>query len=255
LVHNIHFLTYASMMEGRYETALSAARELEGKIPKDFLEKNVSFADGFMPTPLHVMIRFGRWEEILAEPEAPAIRKFSRAMRHYARGVALAALERPGEARAELDVFETAAAAVPEDWKVGNNTAAAVLAIARQMLAGEVHFREGDHETAFTALRDGARLEGELVYDEPPGWLQPVRHALGALLLASGGAEEAEAVYREDLDANKENGWALMGLERALDAQGKDEQAAATRRRRAQAWARTDVSPTSSCYCEPAPQG
>ena len=253
-VHNIHFLTYAAMMEGRYETAMAAGRELEAKIPQDFLEKNVSFADGFMPTPLHVMIRFGRFEDVLAEPEPPKFRKFSRAMRHYARGVALSALERPKEAREELAAFEKAAAAVPEDWKVGNNTADDVLAIARHMLQGELLYREGDHEAAFSTLRDGVRLEGELVYDEPPGWLQPVRHALGALLLASGRAEEAEAVYREDLAANAENGWSLTGLERALLAQGKGDEVAEVRRRRDQAWSRTDVSPTSSCYCEPAPR-
>jgi tetratricopeptide (TPR) repeat protein len=254
-VHNIHFLTYAAMMEGRYATAMAAGRELESQIPQDFLEENVSFADGFMPTPLHVMIRFGRWEEILAEPEPPKFRKFSRAMRHYARGVALAALERPAEARAELAAFEKAAAAVPDDWKVGNNTAGDVLAIARTMLQAELAYREGHPESAFSALSEGVRLEGELVYDEPPGWLQPVRHAQGALLLASGRAEEAEAVYGEDLLANRENGWALLGLERALLALGRGDEVARVRQRLDRAWSRADVSPTSSCYCAPAPQG
>jgi tetratricopeptide (TPR) repeat protein len=254
-VHNIHFLTYAAMMEGRYERAMSAARELEGRIPRDFLRENVRSADGFMSTPLHVMIRFGRWEEILGEREPPAFRRLSRAMRHYARGVAQAALDRPAEAREELQAFERAASDVPDDWKVGNNTAAAVLDIARHTLRGEVLYREGDEDGAFEALREGVRLEEQLVYDEPPGWLQPVRHALGALLLAGGRAEEAEAVYRDDLAANKENGWSLLGLERALAAQGEDAEAAEARARRDTAWTRKDVTPTSSCYCEPAPQG
>jgi tetratricopeptide (TPR) repeat protein len=250
-VHNVHFLAYAAMMEGRSATALAAARRLEREVPPEFLEQYTFLADGLMATPLHVLIRFGKWDEILAEPEPPAFRLLSRAERHYARGVALSALDRTAEARAELARFETVAARVPEDWKVGNNASAEVLELSRKMLQGELWFREGRHDEAFAVLREAVALEDALVYDEPPGWMQPVRHALGALLMSVGRAAEAEAVYRDDLVHNPENGWALLGLEQALLAQGETGAARAFTARREAAWSRADVAPKSSCYCEP----
>ena len=248
-VHNVHFLAYAAMMEGRWETSISAARQLEQEVPKDFLVNYVEFADGLMATPLHVMIRFGRWEEILAQPEYPEFRLLSRAQRHYARGVALAALGRTPEARAELAAFEELAAQVPADWTVGNNGSGEVLDLCRQMMLGEILFREGDFDGAFEALAKGAELEDHLIYDEPPGWMQPVRHAWGALLMARERYEEAEQVYRDDLDRNALNGWSLLGLEQALRARGED--AGDAERARRAAWKRADVTPSSSCYCEP----
>jgi tetratricopeptide (TPR) repeat protein len=251
-VHNIHFLTFAAMMEGRYQTALDAARRLEREIPADFLRGYPQFAEGFMPTPLHVLVRFGKWQEILAEPEAPEFRRFSRAARHYARGVALANLRRPEEARAELAAFDAESAQVPESWTVGNNPAHVVLPLARAMLVGEILHAEGKPDEAFASLRQGVQREDDLVYDEPPAWLQPVRHALGALLLDAGRAPEAEAVYRADLEKNPGNGWSLLGLEQALRAQDPaSAEADALAAARKAAWARSDVQPTSSCYCAP----
>ena len=250
-IHNVHFLAYAAMMEGRYETAMAAARRLEREVPPAFVEKYTHIADGLLSTPLHVMIRFGRWEELLEEPEPPEFRLLSRAQRHYARGVALAATGRTGEAREEQAAFESLAKQVPAKWTVGNNSSASVLDLCRHMLDGEILFREGRRDEAFAMLRKGADLEDALVYDEPPGWMQPVRHALGALLLSSERAAEAEEVYRQDLRQNPENGWSLLGLEQALAAQGGSPEIAQVRARRASAWQRADVEPGSSCYCEP----
>lgn len=250
-LHNVHFLAFASMMEGRRDAAIQAARDLESDVPQDFLHNYVQFADGLMATPLHVMIRFGDWEGILAEPEPADFRLLSRTLWHYARGVALSALGRTEEARAEQVAFEEMAAQVPDDWTVANNTAAAVIDIARGMLEGEVLYREGDHDGAFAALRHAVELEDALVYDEPPGWMQPVRHALGALLMGAERYDEAEAVYRADLDKNARNGWSLLGLQDALRAQGDLTGAAALDAELAAAWPRNDVEPTSSCYCEP----
>ena len=250
-VHNIHFLAWAAMMDGRYQVAIDAARDLERDIPPAFLAEFPQFADGFMPVALHVLIRFGRWEEVLAEPEAPEFRRISRAIRRYARGVASSAIGDVDAARAELDAFEVEAAAVPEGWMIGTNDAPSVLAVARRMLKGELAFREGRLDDAFALLREGAALEDALTYDEPPGWMQPVRHALGALLMSVGRAAEAEAVYREDLDRNAGNGWGMLGLANALRAQGKERAAAEVEDALAETWARADVKPTSSCYCEP----
>lgn len=250
-IHNLHFLAYAAMMEGRYETAMRAARELERDVPESFMRGFPHVADGFMPVTWHVMIRFGKWDEILTTPAAPEFRRISRAMRHYARGVAFSALGRTTEARAEFVRFESEAALVPEDWSIGNNSAAEVLAVARHMLKGELAYRDGQHDEAFATLREGVRLEEALRYDEPPGWMQPVRHALGALLMGAGRADEAEVVYREDLAKNAQNGWSILGLSNALRAQGKTRDAVALETRLTQVWTRADVRPKSSCYCEP----
>ena len=248
-LHNVHFLAYAAMMEGRPEKAMEAAQRIEEEVPADFLREYVHIADGLMTTGLHVAIRFGMWERILEEPAPEDWRLLSRAMRHYARGVALSALGRTEEAARELSAFDEVAAQVPEDWHVGNNPAGDVLPLARAMLVGELRFREGRLEEAFASLRDAVAREDALIYDEPPGWMQPVRHALGALLLASGRVADAEAVYRADLEKNPENGWSLLGLQQSLERLGRADEASEVERRLAAAWERAEVQPSWSCYC------
>ena len=251
-LHNIHFLAYSAMMEGRYEAALEAARKIEGRIPPEFLKNYVTIADGFMPTSLYVMIRFGKWREILAEPEPEAWRLFSRAQRHFARSVALSAMGETDKAQRELDQLDTLAGQLTDEWKMGNNTAKEVVAVARTMAAGELAYRRGDSEQAFKLLREAVAMEEQLRYDEPPGWMQPVRHALGALLLADGRAGEAEAVYRADLVRHPNNAWSLLGLLQSLERQGRMEEVAELAPDVKLAWARADVSPLASCYCHPA---
>lgn len=248
-VHNIHFLAFAAMMDGRSEVALDAGRRIEAKVPPQFLEGYVKIADGLMPTVLHVLIRFGRWDEVLDVPQYPEGRLASRAIRHYARAVALANLDRTEEARAELAALDAVVATLDDEWMIGVNPATTVLAIARGMAEGEILFREGDHDAAFVALRAAVAAEDALVYDEPPGWMQPVRHALGALLLAGDRAAEAEEVYTADLDDNRENAWSLLGLDQALRVQGKTAAADGLASRLEAAWARADVEPPASCYC------
>ncbi len=250
-LHNAHFLAYAAMMEGRYETALAAARKIEKTIPREFLKNYVAVADGFMPTALHVMIRFGRWNEVLAEPAPEDWQLFSRAERHFARSVAYSALGDTAAAQREIELLDEVAKGFTEDWKMGNNSAADVIAIARDMAAGELAFRQGQTAEAFALLRKAVTMEEGLSYDEPPGWMQPVRHALGALLLADFQGEEAEAVYRADLLRHPNNAWSLLGLKQALEQQGKQEQAAAMEPAVKAAWANADVVPVASCYCHP----
>ena len=250
-LHNVHFLAYAAMMEGRYQTAIDAARKIEKQIPREFLQRNVTIADGFMPTALHVLLRFGKWEEILAEPEPESWRLFSRAEWHFARSVALSARGKPEEARRELKLMDEVSDEVTEDWLMGNNPAREVLAVARTMAAGELAFREGEKEQAFRLLREAVALEEGLSYDEPPGWMQPVRHALGALLLADQRHAEAEAVYRADLKRHPNNAWSLLGLQQSLGLQGKVKEADDLNTEVQQAWARADVKPVASCYCHP----
>lgn len=248
-IHNIHFLSFASMMEGRSQVAIDATRHMEAQVPPEFLEQFVMYGDGLMPAKFHALIRFGRWEEVLGEPEYPEFRKVSRAVRSYARVVALANLLRLDEARTELARFRDLSAEVTDEWMMGNNKAPTVLAISGMMAEAELLWRAGDSEAAFAKVREAVAAEDQLVYDEPPGWMLPVRHALGAILLAGGEAAQAEAVYREDLADWRENAWSLLGLEQALRAQGKTAEADALTPRVEAAWARADVAPPASCYC------
>lgn len=249
--HNLHFMAFAAMMSGHEADAIRAARELEREMPEGPLRAYAGVVDGIMPTNFHVLIRFGRWEQILAEPDYPEWRLMSRAVRSYARSVACSALGRTEEARAEQAEFERRVAEVPEDWYVFQNRVVDVLPIARAMIEGELLFREGRRDEAFAVLREGIAMEDALVYDEPPGWMLPVRHALGALMMADGRYAECEAVYREDLARHRENMWGLTGLRLALAAQGKADEAARVADRLEMALADATVRPSSSCLCEP----
>lgn len=251
IAHNLHFLAYASMMEGRFEAAERAARELETHIPATFLERYPQIADGWISAAPHVLVRFGKWQEILALPEYPEGRPIGRAMRRYARSIALSALGRTEESRVEIEAFDEVAKTVPIEWSIGFNPAHSVFPIARKMMRGELLFREGAHDEAFALLREAVELEDRLTYDEPPGWLQPTRHALGALLMAAGRFAEAEAAYEADLAKNPKNGWGLLGLEKSRRMQRETEGLDDLVRQRKNAWSRADVTPTSSCYCEP----
>jgi tetratricopeptide (TPR) repeat protein len=249
--HNLHFLAFAAMMSGNYEQAIQAARDLEAEMPESAVREFAGLIEGIMPATFHVLIRFGKWEQILEEPEYPEWRLVSRAVRLYARSIANSALGRTEEARVELKAFEEAMADVPEDWWIFNNRVDQVLPIARAMINGELLFREGKREEAYAILREGVAAEDALVYDEPPGWMLPVRHALGALLMADGRYAEAEAVYREDLRRNRDNGWSLTGLQLALEKQERGTEAKELTMRLARAFNDADTRPSSSCYCEP----
>jgi tetratricopeptide (TPR) repeat protein len=249
--HNIHFLAFASMMSGDYSSAIEAARVLENEVPEPALRELVGLIDGVMPTNLHVLIRFGKWEQILKEPDYPEWRLMSRATWSYARSIACSALGRTEQAREEMAEFERRVELVPDEWYVLNNKVHDVLPIARAMMQGELLFREGNREEAFAILREGIEYESKLVYDEPPAWMLPVRHALGALLMSDGKYTQAEKLYREDLKTNRENGWALTGLRNALLEQGRLEEARAINARIAIAFQACDVTVTSSCFCEP----
>lgn len=250
MAHNTHFLGFVAMMQGQRDLALECARTMVADIPADFLREYAPVVDGFLIFPSKVMMRFGRWEALLAEPEPPPQAPLSRALWHFTRTSALITLERIEEARAEKAAFEKAAAAVPPGWQFGQNYATNLLAIARNVLAGEMFAQAGQLDAAVASLQEAVKVEDDLLYDEPPDWIQPVRHTLGAVLLRAGRASEAAQVYREDLQRYPENGWALMGLRDALVREGKPDIARSVDARFRKAWASADVKPTSTCYCQ-----
>ena len=249
--HNLHFLAFTSMMSGDFETAMGAAQDLENEMPEQALRDFAGLMDGIMPSSLHVLIRFGKWEQILEEPDYPEWRFMSRATWAYARSIACSALGRTEQAHQEMAEFERRVALVPGEWHVFNNSVHDVLPIARAMMQGELLYREGKTEEAFAIMREGIVYEDSLVYDEPPAWMLPVRHALGALMMEDGQHAQAEQLYRQDLIKNRNNGWALTGLRQSLVAQGRNGEAMALDEALAEAFASADTEIESSCFCAP----
>jgi tetratricopeptide (TPR) repeat protein len=249
MAHNQHFFTWAAMMQGRSAEAIAHARAMGQAVPPEFLRDFGPVVDGFLAVVPETLMRFGRWEEILAEPKPPGDLPLSQALWRYTRVAALAGLGRINDARAEQKLFEEAAAKVPPEWTFGNNKATNLLAIARHVLDGEIAAKEGKYDDAVQHLSEGAKIEDGLRYDEPPDWMQPVRHTLGAVLLKAGKPAEAEAVYREDLKKYPENAWSLFGLREAERASGKTAEADTTDRRFQKAWAKADFKMAASCLC------
>ncbi|HEY7868138.1 MAG TPA: tetratricopeptide repeat protein, partial [Methylomirabilota bacterium] len=197
--HDYHFAIYGAMFLGQYGPALAAAQELIDTTPEALLRipspPMADFVEGYLPMKQHVLIRFGKWREIIAQalPRDRELYCSTTAMMLYAQTVAHSALGHIAEAEAARAAFLEAKRRVPESRRVHNNTVRDLLGIAEAMLDGELEYRRGNHEVAFAHLRRSVELDDALPYDEPWGWMQPTRHALGALLLEQGRVAEAEA--------------------------------------------------------------
>ncbi len=256
VAHNQHMLAYAAMMSGQRKLALSHIRGMVRDLPADFLRDFEFAAEAFLAMPLEVMVRFGQWDEVLAEPDHPSSQKFTNAFQHAARGIAFAAKGDLASARKEQTLYLDAAKAVPADQiAAGNNTCHAVLAIVTPMLEGEILVHEKRIDEGIAQLRAAIAEEDKLKYDEPPAWLIPVRHALGAALMANGRHAEAAEVYREDLARLPNNGWSLFGLSEALVQLRKFDEARSVREQYQLAWSKADTTITSSCFCQPGSTG
>jgi len=251
MAHNHHMLTFASMMEGRWETAIRAARDVVNGVPEDYARDQATLIDPWMSAPYDVLKRFGKWNELLAEPPPPSIWPVTTAMWRFNRGLALAAMKQIDEAKQEREAFRKAVGNVPEKAMMFINPAHRILSVAEHMLNGEIAYAEGDGERAVKELTEAVTLEDQLTYMEPPEWIQPVRHTLGAVLLSAGRYEEAEKVYREDLEKWPENGWSLQGLAKCLHARGATAEAQEYEQRFRKAWSRADTKIGSSCLCVP----
>jgi tetratricopeptide (TPR) repeat protein len=250
--HNHHMLAYGALMTGQRELAMKHVRALVAEMPAKWVKENPAIADGFVAVPLEVLVRFGRWDEILAEPaEYPEKMPFVRAFHHAARATAYATKGNTSRARKEQALFVEGAKLVPKETQLGNNSAAAVLSLATHMLEGEILVAEQKIDAGVAELQTAVKEEDALKYDEPPAWMIPVRHSLGAVLMKAGRFAEAEQVYRDDLAKLPENGWSLFGLAESLAAQRKsDDEAAATKAKFQKIWAKADVKITTSCLCQ-----
>jgi tetratricopeptide (TPR) repeat protein len=262
--HDYHFKLYGAMFLGQLRPALEAANEMIATLPEELLRVETppmaDWLEGFVPMKMHVLVRFGRWQDIVDEPLPDDQELFcvTTAMKHYAKAVAHASRGELDAAEDHRREFHEAVARVPPTRYVFNNTCLDILAVAAEMVNGEVEYRKGNFDVAFERLRRAVELDDNLTYDEPWGWMQPARHALGALLLEQGQIEEAEAVYRADLglDAtlsracqHPDNIWSLHGLHECLTALGKTGEAEILHQRLELAVARADVPVRASCYC------
>ena len=270
-IHNYHFAVYGAMFLGQYEPAMKMAQELIEVTPEELLRVEsppfATFFESYFALKVHVMIRFGRWREIIEEPlpEDQLLWANLTATLHYAKGVAHAALGDVQDAETEQAKFLKARDAMPEDRRLHNVLCLDQLAVAEAMLEGEIEYRKGNYDFAYRRLRDAVVMEDTLPYDEPWGWMQPTRHALGALLLEQGHLDEAEAIYREDLGLGGElsraqihpnNVWSLRGLNDCLNAkgQGSSKEGKLIAQNLALAEARADRVVGASCFCAQAAQ-
>ncbi|MCE5972372.1 tetratricopeptide repeat protein [Sinirhodobacter sp. WL0062] len=262
-IHNLHFQIYGAMFLGRPSDAFEGARALVNTLPEPVVRYLPELFEAFVPMRLHVLIRFGRWSCILKEPfpEDAELYSFSTALLHYARTVALANLKRHAEAEESALLFARARDAVQPDRMMFNNPCSEVLKVAEAMMLGELHYKSGSVAVGLDHLRRAVSLDDGLLYDEPWGWMQPTRHALGALLMDAGQFEEAEAVYRADLGLDEtlprpcrhpRNVWSLHGLQECLSKRGEAVENVHVRQLLDQALARAEVTITASCACRSA---
>ncbi len=259
-IHNLHFELYGAMFLAQKARALAAATRLRDEVPDAVVRIYPDLFEAFVAARVHAMVRFGMWAELLDEPVPgdTELYAFTQAQLYYARAVAQANLGRADEALAERDRFLAAEAAMPEGRMLFQNAAHDVLAVAREMMLGEIAFKAGRRIEGLAHLRQAVRHDDGLLYEEPWAWPQPTRHALGALLLEAGEWEEAEAVYRADLGLdptlpralqNPQNIWALHGLHECLVRRGDRVETAHIAQQLARAHARADTPIRSSCYC------
>lgn len=263
--HAIHLMVYTCMFLGQYDSAMQAASIMQRLLPEDIIAarehpKLATTSEAYVATRLHVLVRFGRWRDILDEqiPADPDLYPVTTSICHYARGVAYASLKMPDHAEQECNRFDDSLKRIPSDRRVFNNLALTILDVARAMLYGEVEYHKGNFQVAYAHLREAVHRDDGLNYHEPWAWMHPPRHALAALLLEQGHVAEAENVYRDDLGMSEnvqrcaqhpDNVWALHGLVECLQRRGAVDELPLVSHKLAAAQARTDVPITSSCLC------
>lgn len=263
--HDLHLMMYGCMLLGQYAPAIKAAYDMRDTLTQEVLRvkgrpKLAVTMEGYYSMIMHVLVRFGRWQDIINTPmpPCPELYAVTTPMHHYAKAVAHATLGNFDEADAERSSFYKAFARVPNERKFFNNFATDTLSVGESMMEGEVEYHKGNHQVAFDHLREAVRRDDNLAYTEPWAWMHPPRHALGALLMEQGHYNEAEDVYRADLGLDdtlprckqhRDNVWALHGLAECLKRRGADEEFEALSPKLISTMSKTDQTITSSCCC------
>ncbi len=259
-IHNLHFEAYGAMFLAQPTAALAACQALKQTLPDKVVRFLPDLFEAFVAMTPHVLVRFGMWQAILDEPlpDDPELYTYTTALLRYARCVALSNLGRIAEAEAESDLFLAARDRVQDSRMMFNNTCRDVLGVAEQMMLGELAYKSGRIEAGLAHLRRSIALDDGLLYDEPWGWMQPTRHALGALLMDQKRFGEAEAIYRADLGLDQtlsrpcqhpRNVWSLHGLHECLHRRDETVEIIHVGQLLDQAKARAEIAVRASCYC------
>jgi len=243
--HNVHFLGYTMMKQGRSMEALEKSSHLKDLVPIAMLQMMPGY-DIFLGEPDFFMVRFERWDDILAAAPPPAEFPFLRGLRHWSRGMAFAGKGQLDLAAVEAESVTAVQKSLPEDQTEGFNSARGLLDIASQTLAGHMAGKKGDDNGAVTHFQEAVKLEDALRYDEPPDWLPHTRWWLEPALIKAGRAADAEQVCRDDLKIHPNNGWSLHGLAASLRAQGKKADADKAEASFKKAWPNSDVNLAAS---------
>ena len=263
-LHNYHFLIYAALFNGQFRIAMEMVEQMEHSLTDEVLRVKspplINWLEPFKSVRAHVLVRFGKWDEILSLPfpEDREFYCFTTAIVHYARGIAFALTDRIKEADAERKAYVSAVAKVPPNRHEFPNTCSDILAIGEAMLDGEIEYRKGNLKAGFAHLQTAIDRSDNLIYAEPWGWMQPPRHAYAALKLEQGELEEAARVYAADLGfdgslprahQHPNNVWALHGYFECLSKLGRQAEARIVNQQLKLALAVADVSIESSCFC------
>eukprot|EP00038_Savillea_parva_P015296 m.13604 g.13604 ORF g.13604 m.13604 type:complete len:564 (+) comp3061_c0_seq1:47-1738(+) len=253
-IHNVEFCAWAALYGAHRATALEAATQMNKALPAELIASDpikIKYYESYSTLEAMVCVRFGMWDEVLKLPfrEDSSIHLLHTLFLRFARGVALGAKGDVAGAKQEQAAFATLAATLKPDDRVKHNVDGCdIVAIAGDILAGEVMYREGRYDEAFDVLRAAVRKSDALPYDEPHGWLMSTRQTLAALLSEQGHYEEACTVYAEDLDEFPNNVWSLTGLKICYDAR-RDPRVADVTLRLEHAAKGADVVVGASCAC------
>jgi tetratricopeptide (TPR) repeat protein len=240
--HNLHFLADSEMMRGRQTVARLAADEVAERMAPH--TQMMPMVESLITMKTAVLLRFGQHAEILASVSPPPDHPVEVAWWHFARGVALARTGKPDEASKERDALADASAKVPAEALFGGTgleSARTILALATTVLDARIAWARGSQPAAIKFWTDAVAAADKVPYDEPPVFFYPVRESLGAALLLSGKASEAERVFREDLGKHPRNARSLFGLNESLVKQGKTADAEWVKRAFDEAWKDADT--------------
>ncbi|MCH2179867.1 MAG: tetratricopeptide repeat protein [Mariniblastus sp.] len=251
MIHNSHMLAYAAMMSGQEKEAMKAARLMQAQANDGILESFGPVLDRWMCSVYDVQKRFGRWDSILAEPAPPETLPITTAIWRAHRAIAFAAKRDFPNAEKEYTSFRTVRESIPLEVLAAGDMDDRFLEVSDLFIRGEIALQKQRWNRAIELLTKAADIESTLAYGEPPQWTQPVRHTLGAVLLAAGRYAAAETCYRKDLEKWPNNGWSLFGLSRSLEGQGKTDEAKAVYQQYEAAWSHADEAISTSCKCIP----
>ena len=249
--HNQHFLWFSAMFEGDSNLAIQSANQLKEMIDQEQMRQpGLGTLQHFYSIPLYTLTRFGKWDDILAQPQPEQDLLYPTGIWHYVRGLAFNAQGKPEAAQQELKQLQAIATdpAIAEVTIWDINPTQNILEIATQVLAGEIAAKQGNYEEAIAYLQQAVTLEDNLNYDEPADWSIPARQNLGAILIEANYPDKAEKVYQEDLAIYPDNGWSLFGLAQSLQAQGKKQEAQNVQQKFTKAWQFADINLISSRF-------